>query len=282
MKRTAIAVYIDDNPDIICEFGWLFRSWMRSCSDRTSDIVAFYNPTIKVESLPKNSGITYIPLKPLTELDSGWSDYKFINSVHFLTTPEASVLTDYEYVLRTDCDCFLTPYFGDFKPRLATFGIGLYSLVPEVSIKLVEIAGKWGVSTILSNIGATLMAPSWQVLQYSQLHMEYCRKLRAEEFSGGHGSWPGWFFGVLTMYAGQIAANAYFQASMVQGGVDIHCMSQDKMCQNDYHIHAFHTYDMFSKFRWREGFYEDWDFSKLDENVISNYCLLIAGKKQCV
>lgn len=281
MSQTAVTVYIDNNKIIIQEFNWLYKSFLYSRLNNV-DIVAFYNPSIQMDKLPKDNSIKYIPLLPLSELKEEWKDYKFINSIYYLTTQEASILTNYEYVLRTDCDCFLTPNFANLRPRLATFGMGLYALEPSVSVRLAQIAEKWNIQTMANNIGSTVMAYSNRVLQFSQLHMEYCRKLKAEEFPDGYGEWPKWYFGVLTMYAGQLAANSYFGTGMVLGGLDIHCTAHEPMCATDYHIHAWHTHGDFSKFKWRQGGYKHTDMSKLRHNYIDEYCLWIAGSEPCV
>ena len=277
MKDVAVTTYIDNNEWLIKEFGWLHKSWLYSGSWRTSDIVAFHHPSIPKELLPRENGIQYIPLEPLTEKDLSWKDYPFINSTHFLTTPEAATLTGYKYVLKTDNDCFLTPHFPNFRPRLATFGVGLYATESVVVARLAEISAKWGIRPIFNNVGSTFMAHSNVTLLYAQLHMEYCKKLRAEEFPDGYGTWPQWYFGVLTMYAGQLAANAFFGTGITMGGLDVHCMAREKMGATDYHIHAFHTLDHFSKLNWRQGYYKDYDMSKLDKENIADYCLWIAG-----
>lgn len=277
MKDTVITTYVDDNQDILNEFRWLWKSWLYSGSREVSDLAAFYNPTIDHKQLPEDPDIIYISLEPLSKREGKWSGYPFINSVDFLTNPEAGFLTKYRYLLRTDNDCFLTPNFPNLKPRLATFGIGMYSQVPEVVIRLAQIAEKWGILPQSNNVGSAFIANSDLALQYCQLQMEYCRKLLRDEFKDGTGQWPGWFLGVLTMYAGCLAANAFFGTGLVMGGLDCHCMSQDLMCSTDYHIHAWHTYDYFSKFDWRAGKYKDMDLEKLNPKRISDYCLFIAG-----
>lgn len=275
MKEVAIATYLDNVPHLLTECGWLHRSWICSGSWRTSDLVVFHHPAVNVEGM---EGIIAVPLEPLTVQDPTWGDYGFINSVHFLTTPEAAFLTRYRYLLRTDNDCFLTPNFPNLRPRLATFGIGMYAQMPAVVIRLAQIAEKWGILPNFNNVGSTFMANSDLALQYAQLQMEYCRKLLRDEFPDGPGEWPGWFQGVITMYAGNLAANAFFGMGLVLGGLDVHCMSQDRMCATDYHIHAWHTHDYFSKFKWREGGYRDMDRSQLDPEKIADYCLLLAGE----
>lgn len=277
MKTTAIAVYIDNKENIITEFGWLYNSWLLSGSWRTSRIVAFHHPAISQDDLPKDNDIEYIPLAPLTERETEWRDYPFINSVWFLTVPEASMLAKYKYVLKTDCDCFLTPYFPDLRPRLATFGAGMFAYDPDVAIRFVTIAKKWGISPVFNNVGSSFMAHSGMVLQQMQTQMEYCRKLKAEEFKNGYGTWPGWYQGVLTMYAGQLAAWSIFSFGMNIGGLDVHCMAREQMSPQDYHIHAWHTDGYFSKHKWRLGEYRNYDMNALDKTMIADYCLWIAG-----
>ncbi len=274
MIDTAIVVYIDDKPHLIQELNWLYKSWVLSGSQKVSDLVVFHNPKMCVISQPD---VIYIPLQPLTEKDANWTNYPFINSVWHLTQPEANILRKYKYVLRTDNDCFLTPYFPNLHPRLATFGIGMYAQRPEVVVRLATIADKWKILPSFNNVGSTMMAHSDVVLEYSALHFEYCEKLKQDEFKDGPGMWPSWYFGVLSMYAGNLAANAFFGMNLTLGGLDVHCMSQDPMCSTDYHIHAWHTYEDFSKFKWRNGEYKSWDLASLDKSIIANYCLYIAG-----
>lgn len=277
MKDVAITCYIDNEPNILAEFGWLAQSWLLSGSWMAADIVAFHHPAAPIAPLPQDPGITYIPLAPFSEATPGWADYPFINSVAFLTTREAGILARYEYVLRTDCDCFLTPHFPTLRPRLPAFGAGQYAGEPSVAIRLAGIAERWGIKPVFNNIGSSVMGRSNQVLVYAQIHLEYCRRLRDEEFQDGPGKWPGWWRGVLSMYAGQLAAQSYFGLAMTIGGLDVHCLAHEPISPQDYHIHAWHSFEHFSKFNWRQGKYRGYDMAKLDRNRIADYCLWIAG-----
>jgi hypothetical protein len=275
--RVAIATYVDDNENLINEFRWLHRSWMYSGAWRMSQIVAFHNPSIDMTQLPL-SDVHYVPLPPCTERNKDWAIYPFINSVEFMTTPEAGeILTDYPFVLRTDNDVFLTPYFPQINPRLALFGIGMYAAEPEVVVNLALIHKKWGIPYVHNNVGSTFYAETSLALQYAFQQNMFCDKLRKEEFPEGVGQWPQWYFGVLSMYAGLLAANNLFGYSMTLGGLDVNCTSDLTMQPTDFHIHAFHTFDYFSKFKWREGKYRKADFSVLNRGCISDYCLWIAG-----
>ena len=288
MKDTAITCYVDNDRNIINEFGWLYKSWLYSGSWLVSDIVAFYNPTIDPLSLPQDKGVILIPLVPYSDKYPKWNNYKFINSVGFMAEPEVGLLAEYKYVMRTDCDCFLTPYFRDLRPRLTTFGAGQYTQVPSVTVRLMGVAERWNISPIFTNVGSTLIGYSNKVMMYSLVHLEYCNRLRNEEFTDEDfgrndlGEWPGWYAGVLTMYAGQLAAQAYFGQAMNIGGLDVHCMCHDDISPNDYHIHAWHSWEDFSKLKWRKGEYAEQDMDALHITKISDYCLWIAGRGPAV
>jgi len=276
---TAITVYLDNDERSILEIGWLCRSWIYSGSNEMSDIIIFYNPSIDKNLLPTEDGIEHVPMIPLTERGYEWTYYPHINGTFYLTAPEAAFITKYRYVLKTDNDVFLTKHFKNLRPRLATFGTSGYSADPSVAHNLIRIAEEWGITLTFIGVGATIMAQSEDVITYAKTQFEYAKRLRAEEFPDGEGEWPGWYLHVLNMYAGCLASNKVFGNSMVLGGLDVWCMSQDPICNTDYHIHAWHTDDHFSKLKWHEGMYENWDMCGIDENKVSDYCLLIAGKR---
>lgn len=277
MKKVGIACYIDNDADIQQEFKWLVKSWQCSGSWLMSDIIAFHHPYVAPWATPVEHGVIYVPLTAHADKYDYWKDYRFINSIGYMAEPEAGVLAKYDYILRTDCDCFLTPYFPTLRPRLTTFGAGQFASGPGVTQRLADIAEKWGILPVFSNVGSTVFGTPSKVMTYSNVQLEFCKKLREEEFTDGPGEWPGWWFGTLSMYAGQLAANAYFGTSLNIGGLDCHCLSHDVISPQDYHIHAWHTYEHFSKFNWRSGKYRVYDQSKLDITKIADYCLWIAG-----
>lgn len=276
-KDVCIACYIDNDKNIQEEFQWLLKSWRYSGSWLMSDIIAFHHPDVPPWMLTQEQGVTYVPLVAHADKHNEWADYRFINSIGYMTEPEAGILATYRYIMRTDCDCFLTPYFPTLRPRLTTFGAGQYAHGPGVTQRLADIAEKWGFYPVFNNVGSTVMGESSRVIVYSNIQLEYCRKLREEEFPDGPGEWPGWYIGVMSMYAGQLAAQSYFGLSMNVGGLDCHCLSHDAIGPQDYHIHAWHTYEHFSKFNWRAGKYQTYDMASLDITKMADYCLWIAG-----
>ena len=278
MKETVITCYIDNDRNIIAEFGWLVRSWLYSGSWLISDIIAFHAPEVETTNLPEEPGITYIPMPAFSRAHAEWADYPFINSLGYFSSPEIAAIASYRCVLRTDCDCFLTPHFKNLNPRLTTFGAGQYAGEPEVVHRLAVIAERWGIKPVFNNIGSSVFGKVENIITYTNIHLEYCKRLLEEEFKDGIGKWPGWYKGVLSMYAGQLAAQSYFGLALNIGGLDVHCMCHDPIGSQDYHIHAWHSYEHFSKFNWRSGKYRDIDFKALNPLIIADYCLWIAGK----
>lgn len=276
-KDVAIACYIDNDEGIQRDFQWLLKSWRYSGSWLVSDILAFYHPDVPAWMLPEEQGVSYIPVTAHADKYKDWTQYRFINSIGYMGEPEAGILATYRYILRTDCDCFLTPFFKDLRPRLTTFGAGQFADDPAAASRLVDVAKRWGIFPVFNNIGSTVMGLSGPVMTYSLIQLEYCKRLRDEEFQEGPGQWPGWYIGVMSMYAGQLAAQAYFGQSMTIGGLDCHCLSHDKIGPQDYHIHAWHTFEHFSKFNWRAGKYMTHDMASLDVTKVADYCLWIAG-----
>ncbi len=279
MNDTAITVYIDNNENSIIEFEWLVRSWEYSRSCEMSDLVVFHNPSVPVGRLSQHDNINYIPIKPISETAEVWADYPRINATWYLTTPEAKFISKYRYVLKTDNDVFLTKNFVNFRPRLATFGMSAYASNPEVVNNLTRIAEKWGIKQHFINIGCTIMAPGEHVLKYVKKQYEFCKRLKVEEFPDGVGEWPGWYLRVLNMYAGCLAANATFGNSMVLGGLDVLCMCNDPICPTDYHIHAWHTDNFFSKHHWYNEEYDSIKKEDMNPEIINQYCLWIVGRR---
>jgi hypothetical protein len=277
MKHLAITTYTDDNAILQEELWWLFKSWVHTRCFEVSDLICFHHPNAK--NLPSGPGVIHVPLKPYHEIDEKWKEHKFINSVYYLTTPEAKDLVgSYEYCLRTDNDVFLTKNILTVKPRLPMFGVGYYVHNQTVAQKLIEVAQKLNIKHyFIHNIGSTILYTSKEVIAYSKEQFKISQHLLDNEFQE-EGTWPNWYRGVLTMYAGELAAIKSFANGMYLGGLDCMSMSSDPISSNDYHIHAFHTTQFFSKIRYRAGEYNHMDHRILNTDLIQNYCFCLVKK----
>jgi len=280
-KDVAIVVYIDTDKNSFNEILWLYRSWLYSGSNKRSDLILFHNPEIQNGTLPEDEGIIHVPLAPICDQDKLWHDYRRINSTWFLTTEEAKIVHKYKYTFRTDIDTFLTKNFVGFRPRLATFGANVYASYDQsVGQKITEICIKYGIKQYSMNTDCHIMANSNLITEYAKYQYQIAKRLKTEEFQDGHGTWPGWYEYIINMYSAGIAANGFFRMGYAIGGLGCMSMSQDPIGSSDYHIHAFHTEQHFSKLKWREGYYNAIDFDELKGDTIANYCIKMAGKKE--
>jgi len=279
-KDCAVCVYVDNEKYNLIEIFWLYRSWKYSGSNQRSDLVIFHNPAIHHSMLPEDDGIILVPLNPIYETEKLWNDYHRINNTWFLTTSEAEITKKYDYVLRTDIDCFLTKSFVNLRPRLATFGVNLYETTnPLVAVKIRELCIKYGIMQYNMNVDCHIMAFSWNVLEYVKLQYQIAVQLKKNEFKEGCGVWPGWYEYIINMYSAGLAANKFFGMGYNLGGLSVMSMSDDPIGSTDYNIHAWHTEQNFSKLKWRRGYYDVLDFDALDDNIINSYCAKMAGKR---
>lgn len=280
-KDAAVAVYVDKDEWGAVEVHWLYRSWKHSQSNTRSDLVIFYNPMVEKSKLPEDDGVILVPLAPIWLKERLWIDYPRINSTWFLTSDAAKeTLSKYQYTFRTDADGFLTKNFVDFRPRLATFGVNVYASVDQsVGRKINKLCEQYNIKQHFMNSDCHMMAHTKHAINYAHKQYEIAKRLKLEEFNDGHGAWPGWYEYIINMYSANIAANAYFRGGYMLGGLGCMSMSLDPIGSTDFHIHAFHTTQHFSKIKWRDGYYDVLDFDVLDENIISSYCIKLAGKR---
>ena len=271
--KLAICCYVDNKPAIIEEFRWLYTSWVYS--GRSGTILAFAHPgVLKAVTLP---GVRVIETDPLTERDPIWAEYPFINSIGYLSRAPASTFNGFTHILRTDCDCFLTPNFPRQAPRLPLFGRGQYVQTREVAVKIAEMAERLSLSySWCHNIGSTILAQAQAVRHFDGQQYEVARFLHLEGFPDGRGAWPGWWWGVLTMYAGEIVANAMWGMGVCVGGLDCMSLSGDPIGALDYHVHAWTSAQDFSKNNFRAGHYDLISLASLRPDSVRNYCLMIA------
>jgi len=274
MKHLAITTYTDDNALLQEELWWLFKSWVHTRCFEVSDLICFHHPNVK--NLPSGQGVIHVPLNPYHESNPRWKEHKFINSIQYLTSPEAKELVSkYDYCLRTDNDVFLTKHIKTAKPRLPMFGVGYYVHTQEVAQKLLEVAQKLNIKHYhIHNIGSTILYSAREVIAFSKEQLNISEYLLENEFKE-QGVWPNWYKGVLTMYAGELTAIKSFANGMYLGGLDCMSMSSDPISSNDLHIHAFHTTQFFSKIRYRAGEYNHIDTRIINTDMINNYCFYL-------
>jgi hypothetical protein len=297
MKKLGILLYIDDSKEMLEDFSWIYKSWIFSKNYFNSDLIAVCHPNV-VNNLPSEPGIIKLIQSPYSDIHIEWKNYKFINSIACLCGPEIEMLADkYEYFLRTDADVFLTSHLVNFYPNRPVHGRGLYAnpifstntdgltdlTENDVWTKIIQFANKHGYKHHrVHNCGHSLLAKPEDVLFFLREQLKLTKLLKDEFDSIGGGKWPGWYGGVITMYAAEIVANHYFERYLRNAHLNI--LDRESYLAGPIdcltlHIHAIHTHEYFSKHKFREGKYKDININKIDISKINNYAHYICQSK---
>lgn len=277
----AIVVYLDAGEKAAEEFSWLQKTYQLWELDREFDLLVYHNPSV---TPPSGPGLVARSLPPMHEVDGFWSDYPFVNSfAMFRHGSEREWLLDrYEFLLKTDCDVFLTSNLRGMEPDKVLLGYGGYMEAPEtraeVSNHLVRIAKDLGISACsLNHVGASIFGKTRDILPVILDHFTITRHLLETEWKNGSpGKWPGWFRGVASMYAIHLAVNKHLQARDVRlNALDSFCLN-NKISKDVLHIHAWHCVEDFSKHKWFAGGYQPMSFTGIPETA-KDYCLCVAS-----
>lgn len=275
-KTLGIMAYIDNNPNMIQEFGWLYKSWIHSGNWRTSDLIIVHHPEAAPYLPQDEAGVILIPFMPVAVPGSVFEGYPFINSIACLSGPHVEpVARRYSHLLRTDADVFLTRHLTDFRPVSAIHGRGLYHRTAEFREGMLDFCRRHGiVHRNHFGCGHSLLAPTELVL-HMVARQTYWTEVVLKDFGDNPGVWPGWFRGVATMYAAEIVCNEMWVDYLYNGRERVLDFESYGICEIDkmvYHIHAIHTDDYFSKFRYRKGEYSHIDIEELNRNIVREYC----------
>lgn len=278
----AIVVYLDAGNKAAEEFSWLQKTYQLWNLHREYDLVVYHNPAVQP---PMCEGLVARQLAPMADEDGFWSDYPFVNSfAMFRQEGEQEWLIDkYDYLLKTDCDVFLTANLRGLEPEQVLLGYGGYMEHPEtrdeVVQNLVRIFKKLRISDGgLNHVGASISGRTRDVLPVISDHLALTRRLLETEWKNGDpGKWPGWYRGVASMYAIHLAVNKNLQARDVRlNALDSFCLD-NKITRDVLHIHAWHCVADFSKHKWFAGKYKPRSFSGIPE-VAKDYCLCVASR----
>ena len=276
--RIGIVVYVDNTATMIEEFSWLYKSLIFSGATAACDIIAVCNPDA-LNKLPAEKHIRYIAAPPFADSNAEWSDYKFINSVANLISPDVSdVCREYDFILKTDCDTFVTSELASFQPSGLCLGFGAYAYAESVRRKLTECSQRWGYPHGgTHNVGASVYGPTGMVLDFLNAQMTSCERLLQEEFTDFIGEWPGWSKQVLTMYAGELALRLTYPQRCCLGLLDHFTSGDRKLASDVLHIHAWHTESYWSKHDFREGKYDAIEPENIDRTTLGGYCHWLAA-----
>lgn len=285
MNNKAIIVYIDNNQINFEEFSWLYKTWLLWDLHKEYDIVAYVNPKA-IEDLKEYIGthdsFLIRPLVPVYETNTFWQNYKFANSFYmFNDDKEVEFIKDrYKFIMKTDCDVFLTKHMLGLEPDMVMIGAGGYmqdNVLEEVLSNINRVSKKLKVSNKgLNHIGASIFGKTDILVNIIRNHFQVTKYILSTEWNESPGEWPGWFRGVSSMYAIHIVVNHFLNPHSVSlYSLDSQCYD-NKIDSNTYHIHAWHTNSDFSKHKWFKGQYENVEFKEIPE-IAKDYCLCIVS-----
>ncbi|TFB14289.1 hypothetical protein E3U55_14005 [Filobacillus milosensis] len=274
--RRAVVVFVEDNNHLLMQLGCLYTS-LKHINASDTDLVVFGTKEA-LKKVPNDC------IKVECEIASDppeFLNYRFINSISCLVEKQADFLVKYDYILRTDADTFLTPAWNAFYPDFYTVGRGGYVNDKETRSNIRRIASHFNLRHQgLFNLGSTHYGNASLVREVCKLATELTAYILTEEFKSGEGKWPGWYRGVTSMYACEIATNHLVeQLTIDPERLDFGSASEESI-QNHPHIHCWHTDNMFSKFHFTAGKYDHLNTKDLDVDIINNYCLSMALKSK--
>jgi len=284
MNTKAIVVYIDNNKTNFEEFSWLYKSWILWDLYEEYDIVAYANPNAiegMYKYVEKHDNLIVRPLTPIYEIDSFWEDYKFANSFFMFNDNSESewIQSNYEYILKSDADVFLTKNMKGLIPDKTMIGFGGYMIEGYEDVKknierlFLELKIK---DKGINHVGASIFGKSKIVIPIVRDHFNVTKIILQKEWNNGPGKWPGWFKGVSSMYAIHLVVNHYLNPMNVNMySIDSLCLD-NKITKSTYHIHAWHVNQDFSKHKWFLGNYTPVKYNSIPE-IAKDYCLWIAS-----
>lgn len=271
MKR-AVVVFVEDNPHLLLQLGCLYTS-INYIQSEDTDLVVFGTK----EALNKIPSDCIKVQVGIADNPPEFLNYRFINSISCLAGEEATFLDEYDYILRTDADTFLTPAWNSYYPTSYTVGRGGYVNDQKTISNLKQLASKHNLRHQgFHNLGSTHYGNPQTVREVCKIGVFLSEKLLTEEFKEDEGKWPSWYKGVATMYGCEIAVNHLVDNIEVDTqNLDYGSASEDSIYSHS-HIHCWHTDNMFSKFHFTAGNYDKLSIENLDINKIKDYCLFIA------
>jgi hypothetical protein len=271
MKK-GIVVFLDNDYNQQKLFKGLYNSYKYSKTNETTDLIVF-TPLDK-KDIPNDC----IHVKTESISKNGlFNNYGYINSIYCLTTEQANFLYNYDLLLRTDVDVFLTPSFRNFVPSLFTTGHGGYNNDQNIKNNLSTIAKKFNLREQKRyNIGSTHFGYAPLIIDVAKLQYEICKHIFTDWFLDGEGAWAGWYKGVTTMYAGELAVNHCCDEIIMTNKFDFYSDSNN-LIDEYYHIHSWHTENDYSKHKLLCNHYDKINKEEIKNlNIVKNYCLFNA------
>jgi len=272
----AIAVYLDNSDQMEIEFSWLYKTWILYSLDMEYDLVVYYNPEAK-NRLSNFPGIVSIPMPPIRMANN----YKFLNSHYFCTKEWNEPLKKYTYLLKTDCDVFLTEHMKGYVPSKVLIGEGgYYNNLDHKKIETIKFLSQlWNLDyKFFTLVGASFFGRTDYILPTVERQALLTEDILNFYNFNNIKNLNGLDIGIASMIGGEIAVNYNFSNQHISlYCLDSKCWSSTKIGSDTLHIHAWHSHLDWSKHKFFKDEYIDWKVEIKDAFLNSaNYCHWIA------
>lgn len=324
--RAVIVELGSDRSKFLTEFRWLLRSWVdvrrkelerqknRPSTDDTiliTDLIVHTDTTHSefVNALKELGCVSGRNRTSRTEPPTCWIQhyvrlpiraksqsasstardlrhYNYVDSINVVAEFDGF---GYDFVLRSDLDCFLTPtwahtHFRTLRGPAHTILVGEgYYIVDGPQYQTIQhleyVARQLGLHTpVVNNIGTTWGGPLALARATALLQVQIIRWLDLYEFTAfdrccaGTSGWPNWHWGVLTLYAGHLAMNNLPHLNRRPGLLDHATTGTTPLNTSEIlHLHVLHGNATFSKSEFAAGKYDKLDLTSLDLNTVLGY-----------
>eukprot|EP01084_Bolivina_argentea_P267288 453678_1 len=209
--------------------------------------------------------------------------YKFLNSLDCILTFKESypkLFYHYDYILKTDDDVFLTPFFLYKYPKNKyefIVGKGGYIWKNSTRVEILNITNMlnlthcWNPLSICFNLGSSWYGSPKLIYEIGKLAIDltvYLIWLFDNNYTAINNWNAGWYRGVASMYASELAVNNIINGnkrySLITTAHDPHYAvldfrSSSKIDINSengkgvIHIHTWQTFTIFSKWKWQQS-----------------------------
>lgn len=279
MNSRLIIVYLENDNNQISSFCGFLNS-LFSIQVEDTDLLVYHHKKINTSIFPKKINTCSIYFKEYSPKDDFYEKYKFAKSISCITENEFSYF-NYDLILKTDVDVFLTPKWNSYYPLLFSVGKGGYNNANDIVIQenLNLVQSHYNIqkrNDYKINLGSTWYGNTDLILQCARLATDITKHI-FNSFNETEGKWPSWYRGVSSMYASEIAINNIVPQFIIDGeNLDYASTSNNNINQHA-HIHCWHTDKDFSKSKFYSKKYQEPCIENTE--IIKNYCLFNMQKE---
>ena len=284
MTKVAITAFVDNAIHFADETNLMTLSGKNL--DERFTFVIFAHPEILNKIKKRHNVLVYPHLPPKYKY---YDDYAYAKALEFVKTNE-HILNEYTHLIKTDSDVFFTTNLNNyiFDDKIS-FGEGGYSTTDLCVEQTYEVAKMFGYPQYkrLFQAGPTFLGPTKDIIKLMALSDILCKEVFYYLCPNGKydptGIWGiSLYGGTSVLIATEIVLSSIFNEEkliFIPGAFDADSTST-KNLEGIYHIHCWHTDNVYSKFSARNGKYNE--TTSANDDTVARYCLdiFLENKKE--